>query len=261
MDPASQALKKGLPSGVSDPYAVLSTQSEVPRSTLYHRAHVRPSKEEKAQRQQYLTPEEEKAVVKFLLLMSSLGQPVRIKFIPSLAFSIACQRSANKPTKPPCKNWARAFEKRHPELKARRVRAIDWKRHENNTYDKMIEWFEVIGKVLQDPAVLSKNVYNMDETGLMLSKLGSVKVFVGKDDPRDYRGAGVKRTMVTAIECISADGRSLPPLVVWPASTYRSNWTTYSTPDGIMHILRTDITTPVSAWSGSSAYLTRRTEI
>ena len=45
-----------------------------------------------------------------------------------------------------------------------------------------------------------------------------------------YKGAGVKRTMVTAIECISADGRSLPPLIIWPASTHRSNWTTYPTP-------------------------------
>jgi hypothetical protein len=49
----------------------------------------------------------------------------------------------------------------------------------------------------------------MDETGVMLSKLGSVKILISKDDTRDYRGAGVKRTTVTAIECISADGRSL----------------------------------------------------
>ena len=70
----------------------------------------------------------------------------------------------------------------------------------------------------------------MDETGVMLSMPGSVKVLVSKDDLRDYRGAGVKRTTVTAIECISADGRSLLPLIIWPASTHRSNWTTYSTP-------------------------------
>jgi hypothetical protein len=55
--------------------------------------------------------------------------------------------------------------------------------------------------VLRDPAVLPENVYNIDETGVMLSKLGSVKVLVGKDDPRDYRGAGEKRTMVTAVGC------------------------------------------------------------
>lgn len=49
--------------------------------------------------------------------------------------------------------------------------------------------------------------------------LGSVKVLVGKDDLRDYRGAGIKRTMVTAIECISGDGRSLHPLILHTSSS------------------------------------------
>lgn len=43
--------------------------------------------------------------------------------------------------------------------------------------------------------------------------LGSVEVLIGKDDLRDYGGAGVKRTMVTAIECINTDGRPLLPLI------------------------------------------------
>jgi hypothetical protein len=59
----------------------------------------------------------------------------------------------------------------------------------------------VIGPVLQEPEVRAENVYNMDETGIMLSVLGSVKVLVGKDDKRKYRGARVKRTTVAAIEC------------------------------------------------------------
>lgn len=110
------------------------------------------------------------------------------------------------------------------------MRSIDWKRHDIHIYDKITEWFDVIGKVLQDAAVLPGNVYNMDETGVLLSMLGSVKVLVGKDDLRGHRGAGVKRTLVTAIECISADGEKLPPLIIWPAATHRSNWTTYPTP-------------------------------
>ena len=84
----------------------------------------------------------------------------------------------------------------------------------------MEHWFRVIQEVLHDPDVVPENVYNMDETGVMLSMQSCVKVLVGKDDPRDYRGAGVKRTMVTAIECISADGRVLLPLIIWPASTH-----------------------------------------
>ena len=84
--------------------------------------------------------------------------------------------------------------------------------------------------MIQDLAILPENVYNIDEIGVLLSMLNSVKVLVSKDNQRDHRGAGVKRTSVTAIECISADGRSLLPLMIWLALIYRSNWTTYSTP-------------------------------
>jgi hypothetical protein len=74
--------------------------------------------------------------------------------------------------------------------------------------------------VLHELDVLLENVYNMDETGVMLSMLNSVKVLVGKDDIRGYRGARVKRTMVTGVECISADGRCLNPMIIWPALTH-----------------------------------------
>jgi hypothetical protein len=43
----------------------------------------------------------------------------------------------------------------------------------------------------------------------MLSILSSIKVLIGKDNKRAYRGARVKQTTVTAIEYISANGRYL----------------------------------------------------
>lgn len=212
MDRASQALAQSIPYGVRNTYRARAEHTGVARSTLNARALGRRSKEEKAQSQQYLTPCEEKAIVDFLLQMAELEQSVRIKYIPSLAFSVARQRSTNKSPKPPDKNWARAFEKRHPELKARRNRPLDWDRY--NIYNKVVHWFEVIGKVLQDLSIIPENVYNMDETGVMLSMLGSVKVLVDKDDLRGYRGARVKRTVVTAMECVSADDRYLNPIIV-----------------------------------------------
>jgi hypothetical protein len=78
----------------------------------------------------------------------------------------------------------------------------------------------MIREVLQDLAILSENVYNMDKTGVMLCMLGSIQVFVSKDDLQDYRGTDVKCTMVTAIECISANGRFLLPMIIWPATTH-----------------------------------------
>lgn len=142
MDRASQVLAQSLPPDVRRTYSTLAEYSDVPRSTLHHRAQGWRSKEAKSQSQQYSTPSEEKAVVKFLLQMSDFGQPVRIKYIPSLAFSVARHRlSADRPIKPSGENWARCFEKRHSILKARRVRALDWKRHPNNINEKITDWF------------------------------------------------------------------------------------------------------------------------
>jgi hypothetical protein len=44
----------------------------------------------------------------------------------------------------------------------------------------------VIGRVLQVPAVLVENMYNRDETGLMLLMLGLVKVLVSNNNMQSY---------------------------------------------------------------------------
>jgi len=113
---ASQALTQGLPLDVRGTYSALAERGNIPHSTVWYHNHGRPSKEEKAQRQQYLTPSEEKALIKFLLQIAALKSPVRIKFIPSLAFSIARQRSTSKAIRPPEKNRPQAFTNRHPAL-------------------------------------------------------------------------------------------------------------------------------------------------
>ena len=216
MDRASQVLAQGVPPSVPKSYRALADHhGNISYSTLYHRARGRPSREEKAQEQQYLRPYEEEVIVKYLLQMADLSYLIQMKFIPSLAFSVTRHRpTIERPLKAPGRNWAKALEKRHPILLARRVKALDWNRHEKNIYGKIVHWFEVIKDVLQDPAVLAENVYNMDETGVMLSMPGSVKVLVSKHDKRDYRGARVKRTLVTVIECISGDGRYLNPMII-----------------------------------------------
>jgi hypothetical protein len=88
-DPASEALAEASQSGEARTYDAISKRSGVPLTTLYYRARGRRSKEEKAQGQQYLTLSEEKALEKYLKLAADLGNPVRIKCLPSLAFSIA----------------------------------------------------------------------------------------------------------------------------------------------------------------------------
>ncbi|KAF2176613.1 hypothetical protein K469DRAFT_512225, partial [Zopfia rhizophila CBS 207.26] len=89
MNRASEVLSEGVDPSEPRTYTALSKRGNVPRSTLWHRAHGRPSKEEKAIGQQYLTPSEEKALVKYLLRMSDNGFPIPIKYLRSLAYIIA----------------------------------------------------------------------------------------------------------------------------------------------------------------------------
>jgi hypothetical protein len=68
--------------------------------------------------------------------------------------------------------------------------------------------------VLKDLAISKENIYNIDKTSVILSMLGTVKVLVSKDNMQDYRGARVKRTLVTAVKCISSNSRYLDPIII-----------------------------------------------
>jgi hypothetical protein len=166
--------------------------------------------------------------------MSANRYPLPVKFARSLAYVIALKRisifaasnedqtDSNQP-KLPGKNWATAFYQRHSELKAATLKALDWEQHDHNIYDKCVQWFIVIGKELASLLVRRENTYNMDETGVLLSVLNCLKVLVSAIDIQNYCSAGVKRTLITAIKYISADSRSLHPMVIWPAATHRAN--------------------------------------
>lgn len=231
IDKASRVLSQGVPPSIPHSYQALADHGNVPKSTLHRRTHGQRSIKEKAQSQQYLTVYEEDALAKFILQLADLRQPVRIKFLPSLAFYLARHRiESSRPSKPPGKNQAKAFQDRHPEVRARTVKALDQNRHEKNIYNKVTQWFDVVKRVLRNPAILAENIYNIDKTGVILSILGSIKVLLGKNDIRTYREARIKRKVVTAIEYVSANSRYLNPIIIQPATTHRSNQTTFPTP-------------------------------
>lgn len=217
-------------------YAACAKSYNVPLSYFWHRVHGRRSRSDAKVDRQYLTPSEEKALRDCVLHKAALGQYVTIKLLRHLAREIVCRRTSTfqAPTNDdeirlPGKNWPQGFYKRHPDLRPRILKPLEWERH--NIYEKVVHWFNVIGKELQNPVILNEYRYNVDETGITLSRLTSRKVLLHKDDMRRCRGVGAKRTLVTAIECISADGRCLDPLIIWPRSTLRSDWTTHPTPN------------------------------
>jgi hypothetical protein len=211
----------------------------LPYTTQWHRDHGRGTRRDKAIKQQLLTPREEQAIVDFVLRADRNGFPARVKdlhhyaavFLRGRAPQHRCKTSSKDYREGPAKDWPQAFCKRHPELKVARLRALDWRRHEKNIYKKIVNWFDLMRAQLEEAGVLQENVYNMDETGVLLSVLGSSKYLVSAEMHKSHRGTDSKRTLITAVECISADGRSLPPLIIFPGVDLRNNWVCHDAPD------------------------------
>lgn len=145
-----------------------SLPTDIPPSTRWHRAHGRPTRKDKAINQQYLTPQEEKALKDELLRLARNGYPVRVKFLPAFAHMIARQWSShsgiNQDVRPPNHNWPQSFKKRHPDIASRRLMAIGWERNGPDTYEEVAYWFEIMEAEVKKPNVLPENVYNMEET-------------------------------------------------------------------------------------------------
>jgi hypothetical protein len=95
IDAAAAVLDRfGHAKGKCNTYAFLSGLSGVPESTLWHRDYSRKSVQHKAAKQQYLTSQEEKALVSYLLRMSANGYPLPVKFVRTLALVIMRQRAS-----------------------------------------------------------------------------------------------------------------------------------------------------------------------
>lgn len=126
------------------PTVDLPVVPQVPASTQWHCEHGRRSMKAKAISQQYLSPQDEEALKKFVLRSARNGYPVRVKYLPQLAQAIALQRcsrfqsiDADRIIRAPSKNWTQAFYARHPVLKSTRVKPIDLRRHGPHIHDKV----------------------------------------------------------------------------------------------------------------------------
>ena len=114
------------------------------------------------------------SLLKHLLGMADNGLPLPVVSLRSPAHIIAHHHSedcqlphSSQISQPPGKNWPQGFYRLHPELKARKLKAINRNRDDCRIEEKIREWLTVIGKELNSPTIPSENVYNMDETGVL----------------------------------------------------------------------------------------------
>ena len=104
--------------------------------------------------------------------MTATGHPARHDFIREMAEEIRTQNAFNKPKIhtdfPIGKSWVQSFLKRHPHLHTTLSRSIEAACIKDVTKEIVLKFFEKLEMTLKEFHIALENVYNIDETGIIL---------------------------------------------------------------------------------------------
>jgi hypothetical protein len=81
--------------------------------------------------------------------------------------------------------------------------------------EKISYWFALFEKTIADYKIADADIYNMDEKGILLGVIGKVKVILSKYEKQGFLTQDGSREWVTLLECISMEGRRVPPWLIF----------------------------------------------
>ena len=128
----------------------------------------------------------------------------------------------------PGNDWWAHFTKRHPELTKRKPQAQQMVRAKAATSDVVDHWFfECLQPVLDKLQLQDKPqcIFNVDESGFPLSgRPAHIICKRGTKSPQTIIG-GSGRENITIQVCVSADGKLLPPYIIYTGKYLMANCT------------------------------------
>ncbi|KAL5612103.1 hypothetical protein BROUX41_000349 [Berkeleyomyces rouxiae] len=202
---------------VSNGQSIRSASREwgVPMRTLQHRTHGTQRREAAFSHLQRLAPTQESHLAERIRIQASLGAPPTHQQVREFAQRILRAKGDSSPLG---KNWTQNFIKRNPSIKIRRSRAIDSQRISGASTDVIRSWFRHLD-IPEIKAINPCNRYNMDETGIQEGKGSNGLVLGSAEGTTLLKKQPGSRVWTSLIECVSATGDTLPPLVIFKGKT------------------------------------------
>ena len=211
----------------------LAKEYAVPYSRLRQRAKGRANRFSRTPVNYRLTETEEAALCRYLDVMEEAGLYARQHHIERVANSILSRRP--EPELPVSPAWSTRFLKRHPEYFVRTQRPLDIERKEAHNRKDIEEFYERWDRIVKKYAIAPADIYNFDETGFRIGIGRHQKIITRDPKARPYIESSTNRDYVTVVETISADGDTIPPMVIMSAASHRQNWVPTAVPDGQLY--------------------------
>lgn len=212
-------------------YREAETFYGVPKSVIYQRIGGRKTalNVTRAGRSQVLSSDVENELVKCLLARTRMGLPCDKAELRKLVGEYVIAKDLKTPFKDgiPGEDWYYLFMRRHPELSLKKPEHLQKLRKDARKPEIVYDFFDHLQRVI-DQNDLDDNkgsfIFNADESGF-------------NNDPYRIRAIGEKgkalcrisggsgRESTTVLGCVSADGKALPPLIVFKGAGVQARWT------------------------------------
>jgi hypothetical protein len=216
-------------SGLYSSKQAAAQANNVPPATLRYRLAGRTSPSQAHETQQILSNAEEKTLVRWITRLTSTGFPASPALVVEMADEIRrnrlqLSRAGLSLTRPIGEHWIDRFRARHTELSSVWSRQIEHARYAAASVDVVQTWFDAVTDLRLAHQYDPSSIYNMDESGFAVGTSQSSRVLVNIRDKVSWKVVSGRQEWVTAIECVSAAGQALPPLVIFKAKHLNTAW-------------------------------------
>jgi hypothetical protein len=195
---------------------------DVPESTLRSRVKGVETRRDFIPVNRKLTLTEESTLVERILCSDQRGLPVRADYIRQMA-NLLLQKRSQDNTLTVGINWVYNFVQRHDTLESKYTRKYDYQRAKCEDPTIIRDWFRLVRNMIAKYRIQDEDIYNFDETGFQMGVISTAKVITGSQGKPVSVQPG-NREWVTSIECIAANGWSLPPVIIFEGKVHISTW-------------------------------------
>ena len=212
------ALHCAYKSVVEDRWSILKAAKQygVPRATLQDRISGRISIDTcTVGPAPLLSCEEEAILVDHLKAMAGYGYGYTRLEVVDLATEYAIRLGKRTVKQPLTLQWFRKFQRRWPEIRVLKPRALEQCRAKAASADVVDRYFDELQKILQKYDLTNKphRIFNVDEKGFSENHTPPSIVAAGDSVPQAVTSG--KSTTTTVLGCGNAAGMSLPPFFVF----------------------------------------------
>ena len=192
--------------------------------------------------QQRLTPEQEDYLVQWILEEDARAFPPSHARTREMASRILKMNGDHKPIG---KHWIAAFLKRNPRVASVIGRKIEAARAEGATPAQIRAFLELYEQLRVELGIQAEDIWNMDETGKALGVCANTRVLASSQKKKAYYQSPENREWASIIECVSATGKKLRPVVIFKGKNLQSTWFPSTIPDWLY-------TTSENGWTSNA---------